>query len=100
MSMIHELEAIIADRKANPQTASYTNKLFDKGLDKIAQKVGEEGVEVVIAAALQSNERLISESADLLYHLLVLLAHKGVTLAEVEAELRNRHQPSAINSQP
>ncbi len=91
--MISELEALIADRKANPKEGSYTNHLFDKGLEKIAQKVGEEGVEVVIAAALQSNARVISESADLIYHLLVLLAEKGVTLAEVEAELRKRHQP-------
>ncbi len=97
--MIHELEAIIADRKANPQTGSYTNTLFEKGLDKIAQKVGEEGVEVVIAAALQSNERLVSESADLIYHLLVLLAQKDVKLAEVEAELRKRHQQPTANSQ-
>lgn len=87
--MIRELYEEIADRKAHPKEGSYTNYLFDKGLDKILKKVGEEATEVIIAAK-NNNEELIYESADLVYHLLVLLVEQGVTLAEVEAELQKR----------
>jgi phosphoribosyl-ATP pyrophosphohydrolase/phosphoribosyl-AMP cyclohydrolase len=95
MSFLAELEQIIQDRYAHPVAGSYTNKLFEKGLARIAQKVGEEGVEVVVAAALQDNPHLVSESADLLYHLLVLLTAKGLTLADIEAELARRHTPKS-----
>ena len=91
--MLETLYQIIADRKANPKAGSYTNTLFDKGEDKIVQKVGEEAVEVVIAAKGQGRERLISELADLTYHTLVLMVHAGLTLEEVAAELERRHQP-------
>ncbi len=90
-NFLNELSKIIEDRQLNPTAKSYTASLFAKGEDRIVQKVGEEAVEVIIAAKGQGKERLVSESADLLYHLLVLWAEKGVTLAEVEAELERRH---------
>lgn len=88
---LQSLEQVIRDRKDNPVEGSYTNHLFEKGLSKIAQKVGEEGTEVVIAALTETNERLLNESADLLYHLLVLLQAKGLSLEQVEAVLKERH---------
>jgi len=89
---IRELYNIILDRKTNPKPGSYTNSLFDAGLPRMAQKVGEEGTEVVVAALSQENERLIEEIADLTYHVLVLMAAKGVTPAEVAGELERRHK--------
>lgn len=91
--MIEKLFTIIEGRRTNPQEGSYTNELFAKGEDKIVQKVGEEAVEVVIAAKGQGNERLISELADLTYHTLVLMSHAGVTPKDVSAELARRHTP-------
>lgn len=90
---IDTLFAIITDRQANPVAGSYTNRLLDKGAEQITQKVGEEAVEVVIAALAQSDERLIAELADLTYHALVLLALKGLTPDDVRAELARRHAP-------
>ena len=90
--MIDELYAIIKDRQDNPKEGSYTNKLLNAGYDRCAQKVGEEAVEVIIAAGTQGRQRLIEESADLIYHLLVLLVQQGVSLEEVMAELRKRHK--------
>lgn len=90
MSILHELESIIADRKANPRQGSYTCHLFDCGLEEIVKKVGEEAVEVIVAATNQSDERLTEESADLVYHLLVLLAQRGVSWSAVETELASR----------
>jgi phosphoribosyl-ATP pyrophosphohydrolase len=89
---IRELYNVILDRKINPKPGSYTNSLFDTGLPRIAQKVGEEGTEVVVAALSQDNERLVEEVADLTYHVLVLMAAKGVTPAEVAGELEKRHK--------
>jgi phosphoribosyl-ATP pyrophosphohydrolase len=89
---INELYNIILDRKTNPKPGSYTNSLFDAGLPRMAQKVGEEGTEVVVASLSQGNERLIEEIADLTYHVLVLMAAKGVTPAEVAGELEKRHK--------
>ena len=89
---IRELYDIILDRKVNPKPGSYTNSLFDTGLPRMAQKVGEEGTEVVVAALSQEKERLIEEIADLTYHVLVLMAAKGVTPAEVAGELEKRHK--------
>jgi phosphoribosyl-ATP pyrophosphohydrolase len=83
----------IIDRKANPKPGSYTNSLFDAGLDEITKKVGEEAIEVIIAAQHQGNERLISELADLTYHSLVLMAQMGLTPEDVAAELLRRHKP-------
>lgn len=89
---ITELYNIILDRKANHKPGSYTNSLFDAGLPHIAQKVGEEGTEVVVAALAQENARLVEEIADLTYHVLVLMAAKGITLEEVASELEKRHK--------
>jgi phosphoribosyl-ATP pyrophosphohydrolase len=83
----------ITDRKATPKPGSYTNSLFDAGLDEITKKVGEEAIEVIIAAQHQGNERLISELADLTYHCMVLMTQMGVTPQEVAAELERRHTP-------
>ena len=90
--MLQELFAIIQDRKANPKPGSYTNSLFDAGLPRIVQKVGEEGTEGVVAALSQENERLIEEIADLTYHVLVLMAAKGITPTNVAGELEKRHK--------
>lgn len=91
-NFIFELERIVADRYAHPQTASYINRLRGLGLNKIAQKVGEEGVETVIAALAESREDFVNEASDLLFHLLVLLREKEVTLAEIAANLAGRHR--------
>jgi phosphoribosyl-ATP pyrophosphohydrolase len=90
--MLNELFAIIEDRKANPTKESYTAKLLSEGEDRILQKVGEETIEVILAAKGQGNQRLIEETADLFYHILVLLSAVDLTLVDVEAELRKRHQ--------
>lgn len=87
---INALSATIADRKANPTPESYTARLFAAGTGKIAQKVGEEAVEVVVAALDEDKERLVSEMADLVYHSLVLLEHKEISWSDVEAELARR----------
>ncbi|GAB4504787.1 MAG: phosphoribosyl-ATP diphosphatase [Anaerolineales bacterium] len=90
--MLNELFTIIQSRKQNPPHGSYTAQLFAAGEDEILKKVGEEAVEVILAAKGQGDRRVIEESADLLYHLLVLLAARDLTLADVEAELRRRHR--------
>ena len=91
--MLSELEAIIRSRQVSPKAGSYTNSLFDKGLNKIAQKVGEEATEVIVAALGQGREEQIGELSDLFYHTLVLMAQLGIGLEDVEAELTRRHQP-------
>ena len=83
---------VIEDRKKNPSEKSYTTSLFNEGLPKIAQKVGEEGTEVIVAALAQDDQRLIEEIADLTYHTLVLLSARGLTPADVVAELEKRHR--------
>lgn len=83
---------VIEDRKNNPVDQSYTASLLVEGLPKIAQKVGEEGTEVVVAALSQNDERVIEEVADLTYHTLVLLSARGLTPAQVFAELKKRHR--------
>ncbi len=94
--MLNELFAIITDRKAHPRPGSYTNRLLDQGEDEILKKVGEEAMEVILAAKGQGDQRLIEEVSDLFYHTLVLLASRDLTLSQVEAELRRRHaQPVA-----
>lgn len=89
---LHYLENLILDRKAHPQEGSYTNHLFNKGLNKIAQKVGEEAVEIVIEAKDNNDELFKGEAADLLFHFLVLLAEKNIPLNDVLAVLKKRHQ--------
>ena len=88
----HQLQRIIEDRKANPSEKSYTTSLFEKGINKIAQKVGEEAVEVVIEAKDDNDELFLNESADLLFHYLVLLTAKGKSLEDVEAVLKARNE--------
>ncbi len=91
--MFKQLEAIIGDRKLNPAEGSYTNQLFDEGRGKIAQKVGEEAVETIVAALEQGRREQVSELADLFYHVLVLMAELEVSLEDVELELESRHRP-------
>ncbi|SDY40369.1 phosphoribosyl-ATP pyrophosphatase [Ruminococcaceae bacterium YAD3003] len=90
MDIFRELYSVIMDRKDHPVEGSYTNYLFDKGTDKISKKLGEEAVEVVIAASQRDRKATIQEIADLEYHLLVLMADRGITLDDVETELRSR----------
>jgi phosphoribosyl-ATP pyrophosphohydrolase/phosphoribosyl-AMP cyclohydrolase len=85
------LEKVIAERKTNPKAGSYTNRLFEAGINKIAQKVGEEAVELVIEAKDADREKFLNEAADLMYHYLVLLSAKDTSLTEVEQLLRTRH---------
>ncbi|MCD8739448.1 bifunctional phosphoribosyl-AMP cyclohydrolase/phosphoribosyl-ATP diphosphatase HisIE [Mucilaginibacter roseus] len=91
-NFIHELERIIADRYENPQEGSYVNKLHKKGLNKISQKVGEEAVETVIAALNETEHDFINESSDLMFHLLVLLREKGISLETIAKNLEERHK--------
>jgi phosphoribosyl-ATP pyrophosphohydrolase len=90
--MLHKLFEILKDRKINPVIGSYTNQLLNDGYQRIAQKIGEEAVEVIIAAGTQGKQQIIEESADLLYHLLVLLVDQGIDLRDVEAILEQRHR--------
>ncbi|MFQ5617194.1 MAG: phosphoribosyl-ATP diphosphatase [Anaerolineales bacterium] len=89
--MLHQLFAIIEDRKANPREGSYTASLFVGGEDRMLQKIGEEAVEVILAAKGQGDERVLDEVADLFYHTLVMLSSRGLSLGDVEEELRRRH---------
>jgi phosphoribosyl-ATP pyrophosphohydrolase len=89
--MLHELLEIIKDRQAHPRQGSYTGWLFAAGEDVILKKVGEEAMEVILAAKGQGEQRVVEEVADLFYHTLVLLARCGLTLEDVEVELRRRH---------
>lgn len=88
--ILREDFAVIADRKEHPQEGSYTNYLLDKGVEKICKKVGEEASEVIIAAMKADHEELTYEAADLMYHLMVLLFERGVSLDDVWAELARR----------
>ncbi len=94
---IQELYNLISRRKETRPEGSYTTKLFDQGIDKIVKKLGEEAVETVIAAKNHSSERIVEETSDLLYHLLVTLVEKGVTLEEIQAELAKRHKSGKKN---
>jgi phosphoribosyl-ATP pyrophosphohydrolase/phosphoribosyl-AMP cyclohydrolase len=91
-NFLFQLENIIADRYANPSEASYVNKLRQRGLNKIAQKVGEEGVETVIAALNETDFDFVNESSDLVFHLLVLLKEKGKTLKDIAINLESRNK--------
>ena len=88
--ILHDLFATIESRKKNPPCGSYTAHLFVEGEDEILKKLGEEVIEVIVAAKGQGNERLVSEMADLFYHSLVLLAARDLQLADIEAELSRR----------
>lgn len=89
---LEKLEEIINERKNNPSENSYTSSLFGKGINKIAQKVGEEAVELVIESKDDDKEKFLGEAADLLFHYLVLLQAKGFTLKDVENILASRHK--------
>lgn len=88
---LNQLVELIANRKANPKEGSYTNQLL-ANRTKAAQKVGEEATEVVVAALAQTDERLVEEMADLIYHSLVLLESRNIRWTEVVAELEKRHK--------
>lgn len=91
-----DLEAIIADRAASGDESSWTAKLIGKGLEKASEKLGEEAVETVVAAVARDTEGLRNEAADLLYHLLVVLHMKGVSVEDVMAELERRTTQSGV----
>jgi phosphoribosyl-ATP pyrophosphohydrolase/phosphoribosyl-AMP cyclohydrolase len=89
--IIGELFALLRDRRENPKAGSYTTYLFEKGLDKILKKIGEEATEVIIAAKGGERAEVVYEAADLAYHMLVLMASEGISPDEVRSELRSRH---------
>lgn len=89
-NMLTELYGVVLDRQENPQPGSYTNYLLDAGVDKIAKKVGEECVETILAAKNEDKSEIAAETADLFYHLTVLLAERGVTYEDVFRELKER----------
>jgi phosphoribosyl-ATP pyrophosphohydrolase len=91
-----DLEKRVKERASATAEVSYTRKLLDKGVSHCAKKFGEEAIEAVLAAVAEDRDRLIAESADTLYHLLVLLESRGVSLAEVEALLETRTKKSGL----
>ncbi len=91
MQFLIELSQVIEERQKSPREGSYTCQLFASGEDEILKKVGEEAIEVILAAKGQGQQRIVEEVSDLLYHLLVLLSFKQVGLDEIETELRRRH---------
>ncbi len=92
IAFLAKLEAVVAQRATEKPDASYTAKLLAKGINKVAQKVGEEGVETALAGVNETDQKLVEESADLLFHLLVLLRARGVALESVVRELEKRHR--------
>jgi phosphoribosyl-ATP pyrophosphohydrolase len=93
---LHELAARVKERAQASAEVSYTRKLMDRGIAHCAKKLGEEAVEMAIAAIAEDRNRVIAETADLLYHLVVVLEVRGITLAEVEAELAQRTAKSGL----
>ena len=93
ITFIAELESIVVQRLAAGSDESYTARLAAAGTKRIAQKVGEEGVELALAAAAGSQQEIIDEAADLLYHLIVLLADRGLSLEDIATRLETRHSP-------
>ena len=91
-SFIADLDTLVAQRERERPAGSYTTKLFDEGIRRIAQKVGEEGVETALAAVVQDDAALLGESADLVFHLLVLLRARGLSLQDVSSVLQQRHK--------
>ncbi len=90
---LDDLYQIICERRDNPSAQSYTARLMAEGEDEIVKKVGEEAVEVILAAKGQGDARLVEEVADLTYHVLVLLAYRRLTPQDIRGELARRHQP-------
>ncbi|HWM65433.1 MAG TPA: bifunctional phosphoribosyl-AMP cyclohydrolase/phosphoribosyl-ATP diphosphatase HisIE [Steroidobacteraceae bacterium] len=91
LAFVSTLEAVIEQRIAESPQGSYTARLFADGPKRIAQKVGEEGIEVALAAVVETDDKVVSESADLIFHLLVLLRSRGLSFQRVVAELQSRH---------
>jgi phosphoribosyl-ATP pyrophosphohydrolase/phosphoribosyl-AMP cyclohydrolase len=91
LAFLGTLEGVIAQRIADRPEGSYTARLFSQGPKRIAQKVGEEGLEVALAAVAETDDKVIAESADLLFHLLLLLKSRGLPFEQVVAELQSRH---------
>ncbi len=91
MNCLEEIYETVLDRRDHPVEKSYTHYLFEQGIDKILKKVGEESAETVIAAKNGNNVETVGEIADLTYHVLVLMAYLGITPADVDAVLRERH---------
>jgi phosphoribosyl-ATP pyrophosphohydrolase/phosphoribosyl-AMP cyclohydrolase len=94
--VLQELYAVIEERKEQRPEGSYTTYLFNSGLDKILKKVGEEATETIVAAKNSDSGRLVSETADLIYHLLVLMVERGVTLDEIRQELKERRNAANV----
>ena len=94
---LHDLEKRVQDRAQASAEVSYTRKLLDRGVAQCAKKLGEEAVEAAIAAIAEDRERMVAEAADVLYHLLVVLHARGITLDEVEAELSARTCQSGLD---
>ena len=90
--ILSRIGAVIESRKGADPSTSYVAKLFDKGLDGILKKVGEEATETIVAAKNSDSGRFVSETGDLIYHLLVLLVERGVTLEEISKELKGRRK--------
>ena len=98
LGFLAQLDALVATREVQRPPGSYTTQLFDAGIRRIAQKVGEEGVETALAAATQGDAALVGEAADLVYHLMVLLRARGLSLADVSATLARRHRDAHRSS--
>jgi phosphoribosyl-ATP pyrophosphohydrolase len=94
---LHDLEKRVRDRAQASAEVSYTRKLLDRGVAQCAKKLGEEAVEAAIAAIAEGRDRMVAEAADVLYHLLVVLHARGITLDEVEAELGARTRQSGLD---
>jgi phosphoribosyl-ATP pyrophosphohydrolase/phosphoribosyl-AMP cyclohydrolase len=90
--MFDALFSIIEARKRDKPKGSYTCHLLDGGEDLILRKIGEETIEVLLASKSEGEQRLVEETADLIYHVFVLMSHKGISLDQVKAELKKRHQ--------
>jgi phosphoribosyl-ATP pyrophosphohydrolase/phosphoribosyl-AMP cyclohydrolase len=93
IAFLAKLEEVISQRAQEKPETSYTARLLEKGVTRVAQKVGEEGVELALAGAVQGEDKVTEETADLLFHMLVLLRARGVSLAQVVRQLESRHQP-------
>jgi len=96
VEILAQLWDVIEERRANPREGSYTCRLFEKGPQEIAKKLGEEAIEVIVAMSARDSQAVAYEAADLIYHLWVALCQCGVTPEEVYAELRSRYRPEAF----
>ena len=94
LAFLAELDALVCERERDRPAGSYTTRLFESGVRRIAQKVGEEGVEAALSAVAEGKHALVGESADLLFHLLVLLRARDASLTDVAATLAARHKPT------